>query len=810
MHALSKLLMPAAVFGIALASCTKEPLQEHGGQTEIRLGSGIELQSKASFTQADTQIPAGEQVYVWIDRNVTDLPALYGQTMTADGSGNLSGGTKMFFPMNGDHINIYSLHTNAAISADTYPAETFTHEVKAEQKTMEDYVFSDLLYSRNADVAKTTERIALTYYHQLSKIEVAVTTKDGLTGEDIAGISICGVKRLASVRPDKSSQPFLSVEPTGEVSSIAIGQDISADLTENNAVYNDAIVVPQTLEAGAEFINVLLQDGTSVAYRLTSPVTFESGRKYTLHMTISFTGIDITTSISDWVGGDDPIVAVSDTVRFAVHYTDGTSEETMTVDTDTIRFHGTGKTVHSIELLDHDTTYLIGRKDITSIVLNLDKEGNLGFRPAVEGYIPIGSYAEMQHINTLSTKDGRYRQEADIDLLNEPWTPIGKYFAGEFDGNGYEFSNIIINLDKSDGYGGLFGLVENATLSNINLVSGFVEIKTSSGSIGGICASATGSSIIENCSNNAEINPSATCSCGGIVGSFSGTRITNCINTGKITGQSYSGGIVGNFSGTRISNCINTGEITGQNYSGGIAGRCGNGEIEFCENIGAVSTTEGSNTVFCGGIIGYGYGTLKIENCRNSGEIYAKNNVNIANGGIAGYTTGGSINSCYNTGTLTGETNNTAFYGGIVGESGSIITACYNTGIIYPGKGSSFAGGIVGSAFYSSSLSIIACYNTGYIRTSTNDVVIGGIAGDTSTNSDVIITSCYWKEDAGASAAIGQEQSTPTITDVFSFSDTFTPDAGTCPEWGIGEGEVFGWWKNYDGNGGLPQLWWEE
>ena len=131
MHALSKLLMPAAVFGIALASCTKEPLQEHGGQTEIRLGSGIELQSKASFTQADTQIPAGEQVYVWIDRNVTDLPALYGQTMTADGSGNLSGGTKMFFPMNGDHINIYSLHTNAAISADTYPAETFTHEVKA-------------------------------------------------------------------------------------------------------------------------------------------------------------------------------------------------------------------------------------------------------------------------------------------------------------------------------------------------------------------------------------------------------------------------------------------------------------------------------------------------------------------------------------------------------------------------------------------------------------------------------------------------------------------------------------------------------
>lgn len=789
MHALSKLLMPAAVFGIALASCTKEPLQEHGGQTEIRLGSGIELQSKASFTQADTQIPAGEQVYVWIDRNITDLPALYGQTMTADGSGNLSGGTKMFFPMNGDHINIYSLHTNAAISADTYPAETFTHEVKAEQKTLEDYVFSDLLYSRNADVAKTTERIALTYYHQLSKIEVAVTTKDGLTGEDIAGISICGVKRLASVRPDKSSQPFLSVEPTGEVSSIAIGQDISADLTEGNAVYNDAIVVPQTLEAGTEFVNVLLQDGTSVAYRLTSPVTFESGRKYTLHMTISFTGIDITTSISDWVGGDDPIVAVSDTVRFTVHYTDGTSEETMTVDTDTIRFNGTGKTVHSIELLDHDTTYLIGRKDITGIVLNLDKEGNLGFRPAVEGYIPIGSYAEMQHINTMYTKNGRYRQEADIDLLNEPWAPIayaGGEFQGEFDGNGYEFSNIIIDFNKTTNgvlFAGLFGQINHATLSNINLVSGFVENKRS-GYIGGICAYARGSSsIIENCSNNAEINTNN--SCGGIVGDFSGTRITNCINTGKITGGSYSGGIAG---------VLRNGAV-----------------VEFCENTGAVSTIGASSAsyIYAGGIIGQGESTMKIENCRNTGDIYLINSSasqSSSNGGIAGYTSGGSINSCYNTGTLTGE-GESVNYGGIAGQSGSIITACYNTGLIYPGVGSSYAGGIVGTALNSST---IACYNTGYIRASTNDVVIGGIAGDTATDSDVIITSCYWKEDAGASAAIGQENSTPTITDVFSFSDTFTPDAGACPEWGIGEGEVFGWWKNYDGNGGLPQLWWEE
>ena len=786
MHTLSKLLMPAAVFGIALASCTKEPLQEHGGQTEIRLGSGIELQSKASFTQADTQIPAGEQVYVWIDRNITDLPALYGQTMTADGSGNLSGGTKMFFPMNGDHINIYSLHTNAAISADTYPAETFTHEVKAEQKTLEDYVYSDLLYSRNADVAKTTERIALTYFHQLSKIEVAVTTKDGLTGEDIAGISICGVKRLASVRPDKSSQPFLSVEPTGEVSSIAIGQDISADLTEGNAVYNDAIVVPQTLEAGTEFVNVLLQDGTSVAYRLTSPVTFESGRKYTLHMTISFTGIDITTSISDWVGGDDPIVAVSDTVRFAVHYTDGTSEETMTVDTDTIRFNGTGKTVHSIELLDHDTTYLIGRKDITSIVLNLDKEGNLGFRPAVEGYIPIGSYAEMQHINTLSTKDGRYRQEADIDLLNEPWVPISTFY-GEFDGNGYEISNILISPEKATQDSGLFGRIEKATLTNIHIISGSVAGSKSNVSASGTICGTADESVIEHCTNKADADGPYMYMFGGIVGEIAnGSIISYCTNYGDISSN---------------SNGYGCGGIAG--YANTIA------TIEFCENYGTISLNEGSSV---GGIMGQSSGeSIYIENCKNSGSISVSGQ-NIHCGGIIGAVSTGRIIACCNNGSITATSNGSAYCGGIAGSSSSTIISCYNSGFIYPyapQTGLLVIGGIVGTQ---SGESITACYYTGSFSTnsSTYRINAGSILGELNTIYAHTMAACYWKEDAGFTVAFGEESDYITMTDVFSFNGTFTPDAAAHPEWGIGDGGTYGWWKNYDGNGGLPQLWWEE
>ena len=387
MHALSKLLMPAAVFGIALASCTKEPLQEHGGQTEIRLGSGIELQSKASFTQADTQIPAGEQVYVWIDRNVTDLPALYGQTMTADGSGNLSGGTKMFFPMNGDHINIYSLHTNAAISADTYPAETFTHEVKAtfpetntqlvegtevrvwvdeaaetavplyennvftangegglyggetmyypasenpvniyalktnatitgntypasalqhsvstDQTALEDFVNSDLLYADATGITNDVEVVPLTFYHLLTKVQVAVTPAEGLVKEDIAGLELNGVQILAEYTLSKSvSSDAVEITPEGEIRTIVIGHDISDDF--ETPAYNDAVIVPQTLDAGTSFIVVTLLDGTRLAYQLPGSTTFTAQTAYQYHITVKRDGMVVTTSVTDWLPG---------------------------------------------------------------------------------------------------------------------------------------------------------------------------------------------------------------------------------------------------------------------------------------------------------------------------------------------------------------------------------------------------------------------------------------------------------------------------------------------------------------------------
>ncbi len=67
----------------------------------------------------------------------------------------------------------------------------------------------------------------------------------------------------------------------------------------------------------------------------------------------------------------------------------------------------------------------------------------------------------------------------DIDLKNEPWTPIGGvglvHFSGVFDGNDHKISNLLVMpaSDDDNSYKGLFGaargIIKNLTLENVNV-----------------------------------------------------------------------------------------------------------------------------------------------------------------------------------------------------------------------------------------------------------------------------------------------------------------------------------------------------
>ena len=314
---------------------------------------------------------------------------------------------------------------------------------------------------------------------------------------------------------------------------------------------------------------------------------------------------------------------------------------------------------------------------------------------------------------------------ADIDVSNDTWTPIASTsktpFKGTFDGAGKKITYQIEECDKADM--ALFGYLDGAELKNLT-AAGRNSAKTASNIKGtaGLCASAANSritgcinevellqggkkvagiagtatnSVIKNCVNKADITgTSAAGIVAGIVGDSTGnivgkcTYIRGCRNEGRITG-SKAGGIVGNYASNSaleepaVENCRNLGTVASGMNVGGIAGSF-TGWMRNCENTAEIDGN-GKNVV--GGIVGYLPGSssaeIRIEKCRNSGDVYG---IPIA-GGIAGKTNSIKnskiqIVNCENTGNV--QTKKTggatgASSGGIIGES-SFPTAATQTG----------------------------------------------------------------------------------------------------------------------------------
>jgi hypothetical protein len=204
---------------------------------------------------------------------------------------------------------------------------------------------------------------------------------------------------------------------------------------------------------------------------------------------------------------------------------------------------------------------------------------------------------------------GTYRLMNNITLSGN-WTPIGtsaEPFTGSFDGMGYTISNLTINSSSS--YQGLFGYIgSGGVVKNLGLIN--VNISSSGDQVGGIAGYNYGT--VEKCYTIGG-SIAAHGYVGGIVGLNGGTSspgtIQQCYNTASISATySFTGGIAGDNNYGSITNCYNTGNVTGGNRVGGIAGfvykfNTDPHTVAYCYSTGDV-TGIGNSSEAAGGIAG--------------------------------------------------------------------------------------------------------------------------------------------------------------------------------------------------------------
>lgn len=278
------------------------------------------------------------------------------------------------------------------------------------------------------------------------------------------------------------------------------------------------------------------------------------------------------------------------------------------------------------------------------------------------------------------------------------WTPItgssNSTYSGIFGGQNHTISGLYFNQEDSYAVG-LFGR-NNGKIANAGILDSYFY---GTSKVGGVCGNNyTGT--ISNCYNTGSVSGIGTA--GGVCGYNYTGSITNCYNTGNVSGSSgFVGGVSGYNSKGTIINSYNAGSVSGLEYVGGVSGINYTGSITDCYNIGSVSGSEGN----VGGVNGYNDGGT-ITNSYNAGSVSGTERYV---GGVSGYNDGGTITNCYNVGSVGGS----GYVGGVNGWNKGIITNCYNTGSV-SGTGVN-VGGVIGRN--ESNASITNCYYDSTIYT---------------------------------------------------------------------------------------------
>ena len=308
---------------------------------------------------------------------------------------------------------------------------------------------------------------------------------------------------------------------------------------------------------------------------------------------------------------------------------------------------------------------------------------------------------DAERDNTGNYHGYYFKQTANLDLSGiQNWDPIGysldegRYFAGQYDGDGYTIANATSSGQRdSEGYAtvGIFGWVlmgsvEELVVDNANFTATGINNSSWGGYsyAGGIAAGAFVATI-KNCTvTNSAIdskrldkdgNANQNNCAGGVVGYSAGAQFVNCASiSNQITSQCYGGGFVGEndddyeieegtpidpstYTNCFVTNCsvnATTPDSNGWSFAGSFIGMLGDQDIDLTNCYAYkiyLSTEETSACIVDTGVfVGHFYknggytASIKTENCyygecdttNNKGTATAKEIQDFANGTVAG------------------------------------------------------------------------------------------------------------------------------------------------------------------------------
>ncbi|MDR2601100.1 MAG: hypothetical protein LBC53_01405 [Spirochaetaceae bacterium] len=386
---------------------------------------------------------------------------------------------------------------------------------------------------------------------------------------------------------------------------------------------------------------------------------------------------------------------------------------------------------------------------------------------------------------------GVYIMLEDVELPEIAWNPVGGAageFQGWFYGNGKTISGLSLQTVSNSANKGLFSVIRNARIENLNLELKNFKIENGSYnenlfSAGALAAKAY-SSTIENINISTDLSvlniEIKAGSFGGLAGEIYNSTVSGCVQQAPFsilaggTGSVYCGGLIGKAGlDSLIKDCLVESPVKVESRAsaaatpfiaaGGIAGEINGSEISKCgwrgESGGGFeayftgASVYSLPALFAGGIAGIAGETAVITECAAKGKMFLD-----------------SAGQVYKTPPAEGAAYNGVAAGGLAGLSRGNINQSYsavdinsvNSGVYRIGGAAGWLDGPENAAeikFSYASGSVKVSAKNEYNAPSASLSAAGGIAGAVSKNTDVIFLAvAAQKQGAGGTPAIDVSQ----------------------------------------------------
>ena len=241
-------------------------------------------------------------------------------------------------------------------------------------------------------------------------------------------------------------------------------------------------------------------------------------------------------------------------------------------------------------------------------------------------------------VNDLDSETTGYDTVAGPDANSgDGFEPIGPLevasgFSGNFDGQDYEISDLIIDRRDKTGerYTAIFTRVTGATIENLRVENVDIKVDSEENTHAVIIGGDDDGFLLQNCSTTGSILQTGSGErVGGMVGQiFSAGTIENCVSHVDVTSDADTVGGLVSYNDDTVTESYATGSVEGDSYVGGLVGR---NHFTVTESY-ATGSVEGDSNV--GGLVGRNdltvtesYATGSVEGDSNVGGLVGRDRV---------------------------------------------------------------------------------------------------------------------------------------------------------------------------------------